>query len=546
MSSDRPVESVVSEQAGLPGGDQAERRSAFTVASGILVSRLTGLLRQTAFAHYFGDTAQADAFNVALRIPNALRNLLGEGSVGAAFIPVYSALIERDERASRVMANTVLGFLLAVVSALTIIGIAVTPWLVMILAPGYGDQPEQLALVIRLTRVLFPMAGLMVISGWCLGVQNSHRRFFWSYASAALWSVAQIALLVGFGGRAESLEQLAWWLAWATLVGSVLQIIAQLPEVLKLLGVVRPAIRRNIEGVAPVLRNFVPVVAAVGVVQLSAFVDQAIATFLVEGAVTNLFYANTLALLPVSLFGISVVASSLPELSRSSAVQRTEALLARVRTAWMRLLFFIVPSAVVLIVLGDYCAGIVYRSGRFGAEQQTIVHYVLAAYAVGLISFASVRLLASVFHAQQDYATPLRASVLSLSVSAVAAAAIALPMRHSVFAPAAIALGSALGSYSNFVFLMYRIRRTVGGVYTREMWSTTFRIFASAIVAALVVLPLRAVLDPSSPRLWGPVAIGVYGVVFLLSAWLLGSEEAGRLLRLKPRRSGVQREKHDD
>lgn len=518
-------------------------RTAFVVGAGILISRLVGLLRQTAFAHFFGDTAQADAFNVALRIPNALRNLLGEGTVGAAFIPAYSALIERDERASRAMANAVLGVLLAAVSVLTLAGILLAPWLTRVLAPGYADQPAQHELITRLTRVLFPMAGLMVISGWCLGIQNSHRRFFWSYASAALWSVAQIVLLVGFGSRAATLEQLAWWLAWATLAGSLLQIAAQLPEVLRLLGTLRPTFDRTIDGVAPVMRNFIPVVTAVGVVQISGFVDQGIATFLAEGAVANLFYANTLALLPVSLFGISIVASSLPDLARDSANERLEVLRERVRTSWLRILFYIVPSAIALIVLGDYCSGIVYRSGSglFGAEQQRIVHFVLAGYAVGMVSFASVRLLASAFYAQQDYRTPLRASIASLAVSALTAAAIALPMRNSVLAPAAIALGSALGSYTNFAILTRRLRARLGPMYTPAMWTGTWRILFAAVAATVVALPFRLVLDPDRPRLTGPVILAIFGLTFLVVAWWLGSGEAARLLRLKPRRQPIER-----
>ncbi len=534
----RDSDTAISTAEGGRSSVERGRKSAVVVAAGILISRLTGLLRQTVFAHFFGDTAQADAFNVALRIPNSLRNLLGEGTVGAAFIPAYSALIERDEKASKEMANAVLGILLLVASLLTVVGVVLAPWLAYLLAPGYRNQPEQIELVIRLTRVLFPMAGLMVISGWCLGVQNSHRRFFWSYASAALWSLAQIALLVGFGSKSESLSQLAWWLAWATLAGSALQVAAQLPEVIRLLQGLKPSLNRAAEGVLPVVRNFVPVVAAVGVAQLSGFIDQGIATFMVEGAVSNLFYANTLALLPVSLFGVSIVASSLPELSRDNAREHNDAVRERIRNSWARIFFYVVPSAVAFIVLGDYCSGIIYRSGKFGSEQQRIVHFVLAAYALGILSFASVRLLASVFHARQDYKTPLRAAALSLCVSAVVAASLAYIARDSEYAPAAIALGSALGSYVNFAYLMRGVRRNVGSIGNVALWTSVRRVVVAVVIATAVVLPLRSVLDPSNPRVTGPAILSVYGVVFLVSAWLMGSHEAARILRKPARGNG--------
>jgi putative peptidoglycan lipid II flippase len=379
------------------------------------------------------------------------------------------------------------------------------------------------------------MAGLMVISGWCLGVQNSHRRFFWSYASAALWSIAQIVLLVGFGSRAATLSELAWWLAWATLAGSVLQIAAQLPEVLRLIGSIRPSLDRAVEGVVPVLRNMVPVITAVGVVQISGFIDQWIASFLPTGSISYLFYASTIALLPVSLFGISIVASSLPDLSRDGATANLDALRERIRTSWIRILFYIVPSAVALAAFGDYCAGIVYRTGKFGADEQRMVHFVMAGYAVGLLSYASVKLLASAFFALQDYKTPLRASIMSLAVSAIIAAAIALPMRESRYAAGAIALGSALGSYSNFAVLTTRLRARLGPMYTPTMWTGTWRIVLAAALAAAVASPLRMVLDPDSPRVSGSIVLGVFGAAYLLAAWWMGSGEAARLLRLRSR-----------
>jgi putative peptidoglycan lipid II flippase len=384
----------------------------------------------------------------------------------------------------------------------------------------------------------------MVVSGWFLGVQNSHRRFFWSYASAALWSIAQIAMLVGWGSRAADLAQLAWWLAWATLAGSLLQIAAQVPEVVRLIGTIRPRFDRTAEGVAPVMRNLLPVVTAVGVVQISSFIDQQIASFLPEGAISYVFYASLIALLPVSIFGISVAASALPDFSRDSTNDSYDVLRERLRASWQRILFYIVPSAVAIAAFGDYCNGIIYRTGLFGAEQQRIVHFVLAGYAIGLVSFASVKLLASAFYAMQDYRTPLRASVASLTVSAVIAASIALPLRNSVFAAAGIALGSAIGSYTNFAVLMRRLRARLGPIYTPAMWSGTRRIIVAAIVALLVATPMRFVLDPSAPfdpsrpRLTGPPILLAFGLAYVVCAWWLGSGEAARLLR-RPRRGGA-------
>ena len=513
-------------------------RSAFVVGAGILISRVIGLLRNTAFAYYFGAGAASDAYNAAFKIPNAVRNLLGEGTLSAAFVPVYSRLLGRgDERAARALANAVLGLLLAGVSLLTLAGIAAAPALTAVLTPGFDAGTQ--ALTTRLTRVLFPMTGIMVLSGWCLGIQNSHRRFFWSYASAALWSLAQIVLLLVWGPRADSATTLALWLAWATLVGAVLQVAAQVPEVLRLVGSLRPTFDRAAEGVMPTLRNVVPVVTALGVVQISSFVDLQIASFLAAGATTNITYANTLALLPVSLFGVSVAAASLPEFSRDSGSLALDTLRERLRVGWQRILFYIVPSAFVFGFLGDYCVGLLYRAGRFGAAEERVVYAVLAAYAVGLVSFGSVKLLGSAYYALQDYRTPLRASIMSIVVSAVAAVSIAVPLRASPYATAGIALASSLGSYVNLARLTRGLRQRLGALYTPAMWVGTRRIVVSAMVATLAGLGVRllhqAVYPALHPRLAGVPALAVFAGVYLGTAWMLGSHEAARWLRRSPR-----------
>jgi putative peptidoglycan lipid II flippase len=513
-------------------------RGATIIGAGILLSRLVGLLRQTAFAHFLGAGAAADAYNVAFRIPNALRNLLGEGTLTASFVPVYSQLLAGgDEKDARTMANAVLGVLLLVTSVLTLGGMAAAPHLTAVLAPGFTGASAELTT--RLTRILFPMTGLMVLSGWCLGVQNAHRRFFWSYASAALWSVAQIALLVVGGPRASDAVTLAQWLAWATLVGALLQITAQLPDVLALVGLPRPSLAWRLPSVQQVLRNLAPVITALGVVQLSSFVDLQIASYLPEGAPSVLAYAYALLLLPVSLFGVSVAAAALPELARDSVQDTLEVLRERVRAGWQRILFYVIPSALVFMTLGDYCIALLYRGGQFGADTQRQVHVVLAAYAVGLVSYGSVKLLGSAFFALQDYRTPLQASIASLVASAATAVAIAMPWRESPFAAAGIALGSALGSYVNLAVLAMGLRRRLGALYTPAMWVGTRRIVAAAIVATLVGAGVRLAQMTwwplGSPRIIGLPALAAYGATYLAVAWWMGSAEAARWLRRPPR-----------
>lgn len=523
--------------------ERAAGRSAGLVAAGIFLSRITGLVRTSLMARFLGLGDAQDAYAMALRIPNALRNLFGEGTLSAAFVPAYSRLLSDaessgDDRPARALANGLLGVLLAAMSVLTLIGIALAPWLAAALAPGF-DAPKT-ELTTRMIRVLFPMAGLMVLSGWCLGIQNSHRRFFMSYASAAMWSVAQIILLLGWGARAATLAELAWWLSWATLAGAALQVSVQLPEVWRLVGPFQPSLSPNVPGLGKTLRSVIPVVGALGVVQLSGFADGFIASYLPAGSVGALGFANQLMLLPVALFGISVSAASLPELSRDqsgTATSATQAALRmRLQDGWLRILFYVVPSAVVFVAFGDVLVSLVFGFGRFGAADVRIVHAALAAYALALVAFASNRLFAAVFHSMQDYATPLRTAMVSVCVTISTAALLALPRRGEPLAVAGIALGAALGSWVNFALLFRQLRRAVGALFTTSVQHTVFRIVGATAVAGSIALTLRLALHAQPRWVMGPAVLGVFSLSYLLVSWRLGSAEAARWLRRSPRR----------
>src|ERR1700682_1972225 len=322
----------------------ASKRSSFLVAAGILLSRIAGLIRDRVFAHYFGNSDAADAFKAAFRIPNALSNLFGEGVLSASFIPVYAGLLARnDDEEARRTAGAVAGLLALVTSVLVLIGVFATPYLIDAIAPGFHGEKRELT--IRLVRILFPGAGLLVASAWCLGVLNSHRRFFLSYTAPVLWNVAMIAGMVAFGaGRTQN--SLVVVTAWASVVGSALQVLVQLPVVLRLLGGLKLSFAHQSEHVRTVIRNFVPVFMSRGVVQISAYVDAFLASWLPTGAVAALAYAQTLYTLPVSLFGMSVSAAELPMMSGvlGDATQMAEILRARLNAGLRQITFLVVPS----------------------------------------------------------------------------------------------------------------------------------------------------------------------------------------------------------
>ena len=270
------------------------------MGAGIFLSRIAGLVRERVFAHYFGNSGAADAFKAAFRIPNFLQNMFGEGVLSASFIPVYAKLLaEKDEEEARKTAGAVAALLALTTSSIVLSGVLATPYLIDVIAGGFHGETRELT--IRLVRILFPSAGLLVFSAWCLGILNSHRKFFLSYTAPVVWNVAMIATLWHWGGRYAQFP-LAEILAWGSVAGSAMQVIVQLPVVLRLLHGLRLSLNYHAENVRIVVRNFLPVFAGRGVVQISAYIDVLLASWLPTGAVAALSYAQTLYLLPVSLF----------------------------------------------------------------------------------------------------------------------------------------------------------------------------------------------------------------------------------------------------
>jgi len=367
------------------------------VAAGIFLSRISGLIRQRVFAHYFATSDAADAFSSGFRIPNLLQNLFGEGALSASFIPVYAGLRARgeDAEADR-LAGAVAALLGMVVSAAVAVGVLAAPWLVAIIAPGFSGEKREIT--VRLVRILFPGAGLLVLSAWCLGILNSHRRFFLSYAAPIIWNAAMVASLVWFGPRATEWK-LAEYVAWASVVGSLLQILVQWPVVRGLLPRLRLRLDATSDQVRSVIRNFFPAFVSRGVVQISAYVDAVLASLLPTGAVAALSYAQTLYTLPVSLFGMSISAAELPAMSSAVGDDATVAayLSDRLNRGLRQIAFFVVPSAMAFAALGQVLAGALFQTGRFSAADAQWVWAILAGSAIGLLASTMGRLYASTY-----------------------------------------------------------------------------------------------------------------------------------------------------
>jgi putative peptidoglycan lipid II flippase len=504
-------------------------RSALLVAAGILLSRIAGLIRDRVFAHYFGNSAAADAFRAAFRIPNLLQNLFGEGVLSASFIPVYAQLLahEDEAEASRV-AEVVVTLLAFVVSLLVLIGVLTTPYLIDAIVPGF--EGERRDLTIRLVKILFPGAGLLVFSAWCLGILNSHGRFFMSYAAPMLWNAAMIVTLIGFGRHVNQFP-LAETLAWGSVAGSALQVGIQLPAVLGLVKHLRLSLNIAVPGVRTVVRNFVPAFISRGVVQISAYVDALLASFLPIGAVAALSYAQTLYILPVSLFGMSVSAAELPAMSSARGNEQKMAAYLRQRldVGLRRVTFFVMPSAIAFLALGDVIAAAIYQSGRFSYEDALYVWGVLAGSALGLLASTLGRLYASAYYALQDTRTPLYFALVRIAVGTGLGylCAIPVPMTLGIDARwgvAGLTFASSLAGWVEFMLLRRTLNRRIG--CTGLPSSLVAKLCSAAVAGAAAAWGVKFAVAPQHPLLAAVMILVPYGMIYVGITYEGGVPEA--------------------
>ncbi|HEY4239624.1 MAG TPA: murein biosynthesis integral membrane protein MurJ [Kofleriaceae bacterium] len=452
---------------------EAKRRlgGALAVGIGIFLSRIAGLIRERVLSYYLGLSVAADAFRAALRIPNLLQNLLGEGVLSASFIPVYARLLAEGRQADASRVARAVGTLLALLAALiAAAGVTAARPLVDILAPGFSGESRELTIV--LVRILFPGVALLVLSAWCLGVLNSHRKFFLAYVSPVLWNAALIAATIVAGRRlAGHDDDIAIWIAWGAVVGSALQFLVQLPEVARLLRSLKPSLAVRDEGVRTTLRAFGPVVLGRGSVQLSGYIDQVLASYLGKGILAAMANAQVLYLLPVSLFGMAVSAAELPEMSSAvgSVEQRSEVMQTRLRAALRRVVFLVVPSAIAFVTIGGSIVALLFQTGRFSAQDTHIVWIILAGSALGLSAGTQGRLLGSAFYALGDPRPPLYAALVRVSFTGAVGWLFALPLReHFGYAPEWGAFGltasAGFAAWVEFLLLERWLGERIGAV----------------------------------------------------------------------------------
>jgi len=546
----RPVSDLSQTPDGAEGPQPPGSRGAVLVGLGIGLSRILGLVRERLLAHYLGNSLGAAAFRAGQRIPNYLQNLFGEGVLSGSFIPVYAGLLGKGdpEEADR-LAGAIFGLLSVAVALLVAAGVLGASLFVDVLTPGLGGETRDLA--VALVRIAFPGTGLLVLSAWCLGILNSHRKFFLSYAAPVLWNLAIIAGLLLYG-RGRDPGSVAAVATWGGVAGSALQLGIQVPTVMKLLGRFLPTVRRLDEHVIQVLRSFGPVVIGRGVVQISAFVDGAVATLISDRAYSAISYAQLLYLLPVSLFGMAVSAAELPEMSRAvgASEQVEHKLRTRLDQGARRIAFFVVPSVVAFAVLGDVVGGTVLQTGRFGPSETRYLWYLLVGSTVGLLAATLARLYASAFYAVKDTKTPLKFAATRVALGAALSFGFALWVPEALGLPkdlgaAIITAASGLAAWVEFLLLKRKFSVRIGpagapGKLILKLWAASL---GAALVGVAVKWGLTQHFGVAKGVLtqWGGsflpapamngIAVGLcvlipYGIVYFANTYALRIPEA--------------------
>jgi putative peptidoglycan lipid II flippase len=490
---------------------------------------MAGLVRDSVFAHYFGNSAAADAFRAAMRIPNLLQNIFGEGTLSASFIPVYAGLLARkEEREAGELAGAIAALLAITTTLLVALGIWATPLLIAVIAPGFHG--ERRALCIVLVRILFPGTGLLVWSAWCLAILNSHRRFFVGYAVPVLWNSTIIATLLLFGPRSHE-DHLAVVTAWGAVLGSLVQFVAQLPLVLRLVRNLRFAVKWAQDSVRRVVHNFFPVFTSRGVVQISAYLDSVIASLLPLGSVAALAYSQTLSMLPVSLFGMSISTAELTEMSHLLGADAAAAgeLRSRLEARLRQIALLVVPSAAAFLLFGDVIAAGIYRSGRFTEADAIFVWRILAGSSIGLLANTMSRLFASTYYAMGDTRTPFRYAVLRVGLTGALGytSAVMLPPMLGIdprWGAAALTASAGIAGWVEFALLRHTLSGRIGRVHL------SLRFLGQLWIAALGAGAMGWLLRMPTHRLYAVIAaviiLGAYGAVYFGVLLAFGNSSA--------------------
>lgn len=430
-------------------------KSTSVVGSMTLVSRISGLVRDMAFAQFVGAGVVADAFFVAFRVPNFLRRIFGEGAFTVAFVPVFSAVREEHPDSARAFLDLVAGRLGAVLVLLSALGVLCAPQIVWLLAPGFADDPDKFAATVDTLRLVFPYLFFISLVAMSAGILNTCGRF----AAAAITPIfLNIALIAAVFLLIPVLDNDAVALGIGVIVAGFAQLLFQWPHLAREGMLPRPRLRTDDaaarQATGRVFRLMLPAIFGSSIAQINILVNTLLASFLVTGSVSWLYYSDRLMEFPLGVFGIALATAILPGLSRSFAATDGEGFNRTLNVALKWVVLISLPAAAALAVLAVPLLSTMFQYREFNANDVVMSAAALRAYAAGLVALVFVKVLAPGFFARQDTATPVKIGVVAMLVNVVVAAALVLPLAH-----VGLALATSVAAAVNALLLGARLHR---------------------------------------------------------------------------------------
>lgn len=467
-----------------------------------MFSRVLGFARDAIVARVFGAGLATDAFFVAFKLPNLLRRIFAEGAFSQAFVPILAEYkSQRGEEATRTFIAYVSGLLTLVLAAVTLLGMLAAPWVIYITAPGFVDSPDKYALTSALLRITFPYILLISLASLVGAILNTWNRFSIPAFAPTLLNVSMIGFAL-FAAPYFHPPVLA--LAWAVVVGGVLQLGYQLPHLRKIGMLVLPRLKLGDAGVWRVMRQMGPAILGVSVSQISLIINTLFASFLVSGSVSWMYYADRLMEFPSGVLGVALGTILLPSLAKSFSSGNHDEY-SRLLDWGLRLCFLLaLPSAIALGILAKPLTVSLFQYGKFTAFDAAMTQRALVAYSVGLIGLIVVKVLAPGFYSRQDIKTPVKIAIITLIMTQLMNLAFIGPLKH-----AGLALSIGLAACLNAALLYWQLRKQQI-FHPQPGWA----LFLTKLVVAVLVM--SAVLT---------------GLMWLLPAWDQGNM-LQRLLRL--------------
>jgi len=505
-------------------------RAAGKLAGGTALSRVLGVVRDMLKAYLFGTGLAADAFTVAFRIPNMLRAFLAEGTLSAAFVPVFNDYLAKGRRKeSWEVARHTAGILVIVLLLFTLAGVLLAPVLVRIMAAGYGEVPGKMELTVSLTRMLFPYIFFVGLTALCAGILNSHRHFTMPALAPAMLNISMVAFMGLLCVRlAGGPEVQIYGLAAGALVGGALQLAIQLPVLWKKGMPFRLGFDFRHPAIGRIFKLMLPGVVGLGVLEINAFVDTYLASLLRPGSVAALEYGNRLMLLPMGMFGVALGTAALPTMSAQAALRETEKLRDTLDTALRMVVFVLAPATVGLVVLREPLIRLLFQRGAFTAGESTaMTASALMFYSVGLVAYGSAKSLVAAFYSMKDTKTPVRCSAVAMVSNIVLNLIL---MRYLELG--GLALATALSSMINVALLTRFLRRRIGKVMRPSWGRSVLRACVAASAMGIVAYWCHAWTvdwvgqEGLAAKLLAvvlPVAAGIAGYVFF--SYIMGSRE---------------------